>query len=424
MMPRPLLHGAATNVVSRIGTLALGLAVLVVVARMGPQVQGALALLMAAEALLVALGSGLGLLLAREVSHHGRAAGAALRSLLWRGLALGALAGFGLALLAGWSAAEPYRSLWMLALAAPCLLLAPTAGGLWLGQGRMAAMNLPLLAAPAAVLAGLLALDGLGLSGLVPVLAVWVLAKAGVGLATAAAALHQVRPDAGSGSAEAVGADGADAAAATVNWRFVAGVGLTNAVSLLNLRLTLFLLERHDGLAAAGVYSVAVQVAELVWLLSSAVTLSAYRGIGEPNRGQAARLTLRAVRLNLGLALLAAPPLALVAWFGLPALLGSAYAEAAPPLLLLLPGIVCYAPASALSAYYTNQRGRPQWSAAVAGASLLLTLAIAAWSIPALGARGAALATSLAYMVAASAAIGWFLRDQGWTWRALLRTPG
>lgn len=408
MIPRLLLQGAALNVVARVGTLALGLAVLVVVARMGPEVQGALALLMAAESLLVSLGSGLGLQLAREVSHRGGHAGGPLRALLRQAAVIGAVAGTSLGLLAWASPAEPYRWLWMLALAAPCLLLAPTAGGLWLGQGRMAAMNLPLLAAPAAVLLGLLALGGLGLTGMLAVLAVWLLAKATIGLATAGIALRQAGPP---------------QAAATVQWRFVAGVGLTNAVSLLNLRLTLFLLERQEGLGAAGIYSVAVQVAELLWVLSSAVTLSAYRGIGAPDADRSARLTLRAARLNLALAALAAPLLSLAAWLVLPRLLGPAYDGALVPLALLLPGIVLYAPASALSAYYTNQRGRPRWSAAVAGGSLVLTVAIAAWSIPAFGARGAALATSLAYAVAASGAIGWFLREQGWGWRALWRTP-
>ena len=63
-----LWRGAALNLVSRVATVALGLATLVLVARQGPQVQGAFSLFVAIESALLALGSGLGLLLAREAS--------------------------------------------------------------------------------------------------------------------------------------------------------------------------------------------------------------------------------------------------------------------------------------------------------------------------------------------------------------------
>jgi O-antigen/teichoic acid export membrane protein len=202
-------------------------------------------------------------------------------------------------------------------------------------------------------------------------------------------------------------------------------IGATNLISLLNYRATLFLLERQGGLAEAGVYSVAVQVAELLWLLSSAVTVSAYHRIGAPDAAQAAATTLRAVRFNLGATLAAAPLLYLASRWALPWALGPAYAAALHPLALLLPGIAGYAAASSLSAYYTNHHGRPQWSAGIAGLSLALTLAIAAWSIPRFGAAGAALATSLAYTVAIAVALRAFLRDAGLPWRALWGTdPG
>jgi len=126
------------------------------------------------------------------------------------------------------------------------------------------------------------------------------------------------------------------------------------------------------------------------------------------------------VRINLGATLLAAPLLYAGAAWALPRVLGTDYAAALLPLALLLPGVAGYAAASSLSAYYTNQRGRPQWSAAIAGLSLALTLAIAAVAVPRLGAAGAALATSLAYSGAIAVALRAFLRDTGLPWRALI----
>lgn len=408
---RSLARGAALNLAARLAAVLLGLAILVTVARLGPAVQGAFALFVAVESALLTLFSGLGLLLAREVSHREAAPAPLLAALLRAALGLGLAAAVGLLAVSAWAEVAPYRHLWLLALAAPFLLLVPTASGLWLGQGRMGPLNVPQVAAPALVLALLVALAAWSPAGAAPtvvaVLAAWVLGKALVGIGTGWAARHDAGPAA------------PQPGVLRDRWRFVATIGATNLVSLLNYRATLFLLERHGGLAETGVYSVAVQVAELLWLLSSAVTVSAYHRIGAPDAQQAAWTTLRAVQVNLLATLLAAPLLYAGAAFALPAVLGPAYAGAVLPLALLLPGIAGYAAASSLSAYYTNHRGRPQWSAGIAGLSLALTLAIAAWSIPRHGAVGAALATSLAYGVAIAVALALFLRDTKLPWTAL-----
>ncbi len=408
MLPRLLARGAALNLAARVATLLLGLAILVTVARFGPEVQGAFALFVAFESLLLTLFSGLGLLLAREISHHQAEPAPLLGALLRAAFALGLLAGAVLLAVSAVAETEPYRHLWLLALGAPLLLWVPTASGLWLGQGRMGPLNLPQVAAPLLVLAALLVLQQFGPAPVLAVLAAWVVGKTLVGLGTGAAASREA------------GWAPTDGSALRKQWRFVVVIGVTNVVSLLNYRVTLFMLERQGGLAEAGVYSVAVQVAELLWLLSSSVTISAYHRIGAPDADQAAWTTLRAVRVNLLATLVAAPLLYAGAHLAVPAALGPAYQGALLPLALLLPGVAGYAAASSLSAYYTNHRGLPQWSAAVAGLSLGLTIAIAAWAIPRYGAAGAALATSVAYTLAIALALALFLRDAGLGWRRLL----
>ncbi|MFQ1030705.1 hypothetical protein ACEWB3_12645, partial [Staphylococcus haemolyticus] len=125
-------------------------------------------------------------------------------------------------------------------------------------------------------------------------------------------------------------------------------------------RADLFIVERYTGLASAGVYSVAVSVADLLWFLSSSVTAAAYGRLGAPQREEAIALAVRLMHLNLVVLLAAAPVLALLAAWALPAWLGADYRQAVPLLLVLLPGVWAYACASTLSAYYTNGLGRPQ----------------------------------------------------------------
>jgi O-antigen/teichoic acid export membrane protein len=409
-----LWRGAALNLVSRATIMLLGLSILVLVARQGPQVQGAFSLFVAIEAALVALGSGLGLLLAREAAQSdGSLPARRLRGILGTALAAGLFAALLLGAASRLSESDPYRALWVLALAAPCLLLTPTVTGLWMGQGRLVALNAAHIASPALVLGVLALIPLFGIAGVIAALAAWALAKAAIGLGTAGWGLAHPHVAAHSRTSTQT--------APSEAWRFVALIAVANLVSLANYRVTLFLVERMQGLAAAGVYSVAIHVAELLWLLSWAVTVSAYSRIGTRDSAAAVSTTLRAVRLGLGAALAAAPLLGVAAWLALPLVLGEAYRASVVPLALLLPGVVAYAAASGLSAYYTQHRARPHWAAGIAGLSLAVTLPVAFWAVPRWGASGAAFATSTAYLIAIGIGFWVFARDAGLRFSVLWR---
>lgn len=426
---------ALGNLVAKLMIVGLGLAITVVVARQGPRVQGAFALFVAVESGLLTLFSGLGLWLARQVSQQ--APDSAVRTLpmlqgvLRAAVLLGLLASAGLLAVSWWADTLPYSQLWLLALAAPFLLLVPTATGLWLGEGRMWPINVAQVAAPASVLMGLAGawwiVQGTTRSGsmVVLVLTAWVSGKSLVAVLTAIRAMRDADRRDGA-QADALQASRLTAFMAPQavwwsQWPFVVTIGVTNVISLLNYRASLFLVERFHGLSTAGTYSVAVTVAELLWLLSSSVTVSAYSKIGHPDVKVAAAMTVQAVRINVLATLLAAPVLLALAWWGLPWVMGPAYAASLQPLAALLPGVAAYAAASSLSAFYTNHLGRPQLSGAIAGLSLLVSVGLGWVLVPRHGALGAGLASSLGYLIAIVAAYGVFLRQAGLPVRALWR---
>ena len=402
-------RGAISHFIAKSLGVALGMAIIAVVARRGPEHQGVFSLLVATEAVYAALFSGIGLAVARRVSHHGEEAanwlgGALLFCVLAGGL--GAVA-FGVA--ARWTGDDPaYRYLPLLAAAAPLLLLTPTVSGLHLGLGRMGPINLLTVAPPLLTLSlfPLFMRSGLGV---LDVMAAWVVARASVGLAAAAHAIARFGLR----------------RVSWAQWRPMAGfccvVGITNLISWLNYRVDLFIVERVAGLAPAGVYSVAVTVAELLWFVSSSVSVAAYARIGQPDRAQAAALTVRVVHLNLAVLVIVSPLLVVAAWWLLPAVLGPAYADSLPLLLLLLPGVWAYASASTLSAFYTNYLGRPQLSAAVAATSLALNVVVCFLLVPRWGAAGAAVATSVSYLLAIGWGLALFRRHAALGWVQLLR---
>ena len=421
-------RAALGNLLAKLLIVALGLSITVLVARLGPKVQGAFALFVAVESGLLTLFTGLGLWLARQVSRQEAGEKGAttrmLRSVLQWSVGLGLAAALGLLAVSWWADRMPYAQLWLLALAAPFLLLVPTATGLWLGQGRMWPLNLAQVAAPASVLSGLAVVGWLTQGAavrtpsVVLVLIAWVSGKSLVAVLTAIYALHDsVRRDEGREDAGLI--TGAPSPKWRHEWRFVLTIGITNVVSLLNYRASLFLVEHFKGLSEVGTYSVAVTVAELLWLLSSSVTVSAYSRIGNPDRGVASSMTVQAVRINVLATLLAAPVLLVLAWWGLPRLMGPAYAASVWPLAALLPGVAAYAAASSLSAFYTNHLGKPQLSGSIAGLSLLISFSAGCVLVPWLGALGAGIASSLGYSLAIVAAYGVFLRHAGLPLRAL-----
>ena len=377
-------RGTLINLATRLAGVALVLALTAITARIGTEAQGAFALFTSIEGLWLALLSGFGIALARRVSHHREQphalVAAVVVSCVLLGLA-GAAALWSLARLGG----PAYAWLWILALGAPWLLLAPNLAGLWLGEGRMGPMarltvSPPLIALLLVALAAVWVLPSLPL-----VLAAWVVGKVVVGLVALLVLQRSgrlARPD---------------FSALRRELPFIATIGVTNLIGLLNYRVGLFVVERTLGLSATGVYSIAIVVAELLWFVSGSLTQAVYGRIGTPDRAQAAATTVRVVQLGVAALLPAAPLLWLAAWLLVPWALGPAYAGSLPLLAVLLPGVVLFGGGSALSAYFTNHAGAPAVPAQVAlgalGLNALLAVALAPW----LGMTGVALAGSLSY---------------------------
>lgn len=403
-------RGTLINLATRLLGVGLVLALTALTARISTEAQGAFALFTSVEGVLLALWSGFGVALARRVSHHREQPRALVAATVLACAVLGLLAGLLLWAVSNWGP-PAYRWLWMLALGAPVLLLAPNLAGLWLGEGRMAPMARLTVAPQALALLLVLLCMALMPLQLPAVLGSWVLAKVVVGLAALAVLWRGARlaaPDFGALQRELP---------------FIATIGLTNLISLLNYRVGLFVIERMLGLSATGVYSIAIVVAELLWFVSGSLTQAAYSRIGTPDRAHAAATTVRVVQLSMAALLLAAPLLWLAARALVPWVLGPAYAASLQPMAVLLPGALLFGAASALSAYFTNHAGLPQVPAQVAATSLLINAGLALLLVPALGMTGAALAAALAYGASVLLLAWRFARHAGLPLAQVLR-PG
>jgi O-antigen/teichoic acid export membrane protein len=334
-----------------------------------------------------------------------REPGTEVRTLVHRAFALaGLLGGAGAALVVGWGAVTGGVGAGLAGIAAAALIpnvVWQTVSGVLLGLARVRLWNYVQALSPLLTLVGMLVLV-VGLDGGVgAALAAW----AGAHVVTAGFALAATRgiwhpPDV---------PPLLDEHARTLA-RLALVMGAVQVVNLISYRVELFVLLRLEGLGDVGVYSIAMQAAEALWLIPAAIATAVTAPAVHDAEPAARRLIARSALRGLLYCGAAAAVVGLAGPFLIPLLFGEDFSGASVPLALLLPGVVVYGPVTILVVYLSVRRGRPRLSLAVSVVAMLVTIAAAFALIPPFGASGAAVASSIGY--AAGAALGWafFLR--------------
>jgi O-antigen/teichoic acid export membrane protein len=191
--------------------------------------------------------------------------------------------------------------------------------------------------------------------------------------------------------------------------RFGLRAYLASVVSFLNLRSDQFLVSFLAGTASLGLYSVAVTVAELMLFFPRALSTALLPRITAASQEDAGHLAASATRHTIGASvfgLLAIIPLALL----IPLIFGEAYRPAVVPCLLLAPGVAAFSLAPVLSTYFTGQLGKPLIPSLLAALSLVVDLLLVLVLVPVLQLPGAALASTIAYLLTIAVMVALFLR--------------
>jgi len=183
--------------------------------------------------------------------------------------------------------------------------------------------------------------------------------------------------------------------------RRVASYGLRGQVggliTLLNLRLDVAILGAMAGPAVLGGYAVASKYAELLRLPGTALTWVFYPRLAKLEEGEASALARRMIRPTLLGVAVAAVPVALLASPVMRLLYGESFAAAVTPARVLVAGMVL-AGGSGIASAYLYGRGTPGMNSIVLGVGLVITVVLDVSLIPPLGALGAAIASTVAYL--------------------------
>ena len=182
---------------------------------------------------------------------------------------------------------------------------------------------------------------------------------------------------------------------------------LGSLLGLLNLRFDFVFLAAIAGPAVLGIYAVASKYAEILRLVPIAAYWVLYPRFARSDAAVAAassrRLMLRAGAVTAVIAL----PLALAAGAVVPTLFGHPFAGAVLPAQILFIGLAPEGAAGVITAFLYG-RGRPGLNSLAAGTGLIVTVVLDVILIPRLGAVGAAIASSAAYLTTTITLVAWY----------------
>ena len=299
---------------------------------------------------------------------------------------------------------EGYGAAALFPVALPGLIVAQTLATILLATGRIRIWNVLQLAAGALTAVGMLVFVGFYGGGFTAAAVVWVGAQLLGGAAFVVAARKLWWPS--------WPLDGLRRAARPL-LRFALKIGGINVVSLLNYRVELIILTAFAGLDAVGTYSLAMALAELLWLASGALALALVAPAVQGDESNAAILIARGVRQALLVTTAFGVILACASIPLIPLVFGDSYRPSIVPLLVLIPGVVAFAPGNVLSVYFTMKTGLTRYPLMTSILSAVVTCGIALVAIPSGGAVGAAIATTIGYAIGIGFELTWFARKTG-----------
>jgi O-antigen/teichoic acid export membrane protein len=222
------------------------------------------------------------------------------------------------------------------------------------------------------------------------------------------------------GAAAVVVVRAASALYGSPEWDFRDGVrsifayGLRSAVNgvmgFLNYRIDSLVLIAFLGAAGFGVYSVAVSAGEILFRIPRAVATATTFRVGAATFEESAATTAKSIRTSVAVVAAFALPLFVLAPWLVEIFYGGRFADAAPALRILLPGIVLFVSAGLFSPFFAFQMGRPIIVVYISLFMILVQTGLGVWLVPILKLNGAAIASSATYLTAALCVTAYFCR--------------
>lgn len=401
-------HVAGT-LLARLLAVAGGVGASIIVARLlGAEGLGALAVINTSVALAVQVGNaGLPSTNTYFVARDGRNLAAAFANSLVFALTVGSLLALGMIALGAWRAGVfgdvPLMTIAVAAASIPFQLITLLSANIFLGAGSLRRFNLLETLRQSFVLVNVilaLVVAGAGLFTLVSL-------NTAASILVSLLVVKMMRP-------ALAASEGARARPDAELFRRMAGYGLrvyvATLVPMMIIRADLLIVQYFRGAAEAGVYDVASQVAAAMMLLPGVIGTILFPRVAAARdaRGEMTSVVTRHTAFVMLPLCLAAVPVA----FLLPIFYGAEFADAGVQLLILLPGVY-FISVEAVMVQHFSGTGLPATIPLFWVATLVVNLALNLALVPRFGGRGAALASSVCYILIFALVAFYFRRRTG-----------
>lgn len=172
----------------------------------------------------------------------------------------------------------------------------------------------------------------------------------------------------------------------------------SNILSFLNYRVDILLISFFIGPSAVGIYNVAVQIAERLWIISQPVSAVLFPRISSSTKDEQDDLTATVARNVLFLSIVAGIVFYVLSDKVIYVLFGIEYIEATVVIKILLPGITVFAFERILSNSLAG-KGKPELNLYTSMFTVVCNISLNVVFIPIYGLNGAAFATSTTYFL-------------------------
>lgn len=191
-------------------------------------------------------------------------------------------------------------------------------------------------------------------------------------------------------------------------WKYGYVVQAGNIIQLLNYRLSFYLLDYFSGKAAVGVFSMAVSLAEVLWIIANSFAVNLYSKISnstdkENNIAQ----TLSTLRLVLASTLIPSIIILLLPGSFFAFIFGDEFLRLSSIFPWLIPGVVLLT-INIILVHYFSGSGQPSIALKASVLAFISLIIFSFTLIPNMGAEGAALASSVGYAASAFSAMYYF----------------
>ncbi len=193
----------------------------------------------------------------------------------------------------------------------------------------------------------------------------------------------------------------------------------TNLSQFFNYRLDMFIVSYFTGFSGVGIYAVAVSLGEILWFLPGSMALLLLPRTSATSNEERNSFTPAVCRITFTFTLFAGILLFLFAGALIKLLFGEKFLPAVLPLLFLLPGTLIYSVQTILASDISG-RGKPEYNTYISFFGLAVTLILDLLLIPGRGVSGAALASTVSYIITTVSTVIIFMRMSGSNLSSLL----